>query len=318
MWMRSMLNAGKEILFASKEGLFQRKDQDVFRLKEDSLFQQNKEPLFEHEKESSFPEKKETLIQQNQETPFQHKEKTLLQLKKKETLLLLKKDILLQRFSWPCNKGLALASLHPFASAFPFNQFPLGCVHEFICHTNESFSASSAFVCGILSSLKLNKGNIIWISSSGNMFPPSFTSFGISPHNIIFIRLDKPKDILFTTEESLRCKGISAVITDIRELNFKQSRRLQLTTEQSRVTGFILRNKPKSINTTACVSRWIITPAPGTSYQNLPGIGFPSWNVELQKVRNGKPQSWSITWQASQFIHDHDLAGTINHHKKVV
>ena len=261
MWVVPMLNAGKDILFESKEDLFQQK---------------------------------------------------------KETLLKLQKDILLQRFSVPRNKRLAPAALHPFASAFPFNQFPLGCIHEFICTSNESFSASSAFVCGILSSIKQTRSNIIWVSPYHKMFPPAFTSFGIAPHNIIFIHVAKPKDILYTTEEALRCEGISAVITDIRDLSFKQSRRLQLATEQSRVTGFILRNKPNTINTTACVSRWMITPSLSTSYQNLPGIGFPTWNVQLQKVRNGKPQSWNITWHAGMFIHNHDESTSVIHHKKAV
>ena len=228
----------------------------------------------------------------------------------------LKKDILLQRFSEPRKKNFAPATLYPFATAFPFNQFPLGCVHEFICSSNESFSASSGFVCGILSSLKLNNRNIIWISANQTMFPPSFTAFGIKPHNIIFIQADKPKDIIYTTEEALCCEGISAVITDIRELNFKQSRRLQLATEESRVTGFVLRNHPKLINTTACVSRWIITPTQSSSYDNLPGIGFPSWNVQLQKVRNGKPQSWKISWQAGKFIHLHHHEDIITIHQK--
>lgn len=247
---------------------------------------------------------------------YQSTEDDLVQ-QKKRVVLQLKKEILLQRFGATKNRT-AVASLYPFATAFPFNQFPLGCIHEFICPTNESFSSSSGFICGLLSNLKLNTGTIIWISSSQKMFPPSFTSFGITPHNIIFLIIDKPKDILFTSEEALRCDSISSVITDIRELNFKQSRRLQLATEKSRVTGFVLRNKPQSNNTTACFSRWLITPATSISCQNIPGIGFPSWNVELQKVRNGKPQSWHISWQAGQFIHEQNLNTSIIHHKKAV
>jgi protein ImuA len=244
-------------------------------------------------------------------------ENNILLQSKKEHFLRLKKEIVLQRFCVP-EKRLAPLPLYPFAYAFPFNLFPLGCIHEFICQTNESFSASSAFVCGILSSLKQNNSPIIWISSKQRMYPPSFTLFGIPPHNIIFIHADKPKDILFTTEEALHCEGISAVITDIREFSFKQSRRLQLATEQSRVTGFVLRNNPRTFNTTASVSRWVITPAPGIAFQNLPGIGFPSWNVELQKVRNGKPQSWNITWHAGRFVAAGDLTTRIIHHKKAV
>jgi protein ImuA len=249
--------------------------------------------------------------------PMQTAGDNILLQSRKEHFLKLKKEIVLQRFGVP-DKRLTPFSLFPFSNAFPFNQFPLGCVHEFICPSNESFSSSSAFVCGILSSLKQNNSAIIWICSQQRMYPPSFTFFGIAPHNIIFIQASKPKDILFTTEEALRCEGICAVITDIRELSFKQSRRLQLATEQSRVTGFVLRNNPRTYNTTACVSRWIITPAPGTSFQNLPGIGFPSWNVELQKVRNGKPQSWNIAWHAGRFVAAADATTTIIHHKKAV
>jgi protein ImuA len=189
-------------------------------------------------------------------------------------------------------------------------------VHEFICPGNESFSASAAFVAGTLSSLQLNKGNVIWVSNTLTMFPPSFTFFGISPGNIIFIHLPKQKDILYTAEEALRCEGLSAVVADMRELSFKQSRRLQLATEQSNVTGFVLRNKPKFINTTACVTRWNITPAPSTSLQNVPGIGFPAWNVHLQKVRNGTPQSWKVSWQSGRFIHEHEQLNTITIHQK--
>jgi protein ImuA len=33
----------------------------------------------------------------------------------------------------------------------------------------------------------------------------------------------------------------------------------------------------------------------------LPGIGFPRWQVELLKVRNGKPGSWQLEWVSRKF-----------------
>jgi protein ImuA len=36
---------------------------------------------------------------------------------------------------------------------------------------------------------------------------------------------------------------------------------------------------------------------------DMPGVGFPRWNVELLKVRNGKPGSWQIEWKAGKFLH---------------
>jgi protein ImuA len=84
-------------------------------------------------------------------------------------------------------------------------------------------------------------------------------------------------------------------------LSFNTSRRLQLAVETSCVTGFVLRHHARQINTTACVSRWRITSLPSDLRDGLPGIGFPNWNVELLKVRNGHPGTWNIGWGAGKF-----------------
>ena len=75
---------------------------------------------------------------------------------------------------------------------------------------------------------------------------------------------------------------------------FKESRRLQLAAEQSRVTGFIIRHQPGLINTIACVSRWRISTLPSEPGEGLPGVGFPKWQVELLKVRNGRPANGTL------------------------
>jgi protein ImuA len=35
----------------------------------------------------------------------------------------------------------------------------------------------------------------------------------------------------------------------------------------------------------------------------MPGVGFPKWNIELLKVRNGKPGSWELEWRNGSFKH---------------
>ncbi len=132
------------------------------------------------------------------------------------------------------------------------------------------------------------------------MFPPALKSFGIAPDKIIFIDLKKEKEILWAMEEALKCDSLSAVVGEMKELSFTNSRRLQLAVEQSRVTGFILRNNTRNFSTTACVTRWKIAPLPSES-DDMPGVGFPRWNVELLKVRNGKPGSWQIEFAAGHF-----------------
>src|ERR1700684_950556 len=102
-------------------------------------------------------------------------------------------------------------------------------------------------------------------------------------------------------EEALKCSGLAAVVGEMPELSFTTSRRFQLAVEQSRVTGFVLRSHPRNLNTNTCVSRWKIKPLPSHAEDDLPGLGFPRWQVELQKIRNGKPGVWQVEWAAGGF-----------------
>lgn len=188
--------------------------------------------------------------------------------------------------------------------AFPGNKFPIGMVHEFICSNKESLASTIGFIAGIQEKLLKKKGVMIWIDTNDEIFPPALASLGIDPEQVIFIYPKKEKDILWTIEECLKCEGIAAVVTTIRELSFKASRRLQLVVEQSGVTGFVIRNQTKSINTTACVTRWEISSLPSELFEDMPGVGFPKWNVILSKVRNGKPGSWQIQCKNGKWIYD--------------
>jgi protein ImuA len=118
---------------------------------------------------------------------------------------------------------------------------------------------------------------------------------------VIFIDLEREKDVLWVMEEALRCEGIAAVIGEVREISVSQSRRLQLAVEKSRVTGFILRTDTGRMSTTLCVARWQIRPIVSEPEDGMPGVGFPRWNIELLKVRNGNPGSWKVEWSADGF-----------------
>jgi len=180
--------------------------------------------------------------------------------------------------------------------SLPGSVFPLGVNHEFICPDKESLTASIGFIAGILSSLMKKKGLVFWISATHRVFPPALVQFGIDPARIIFIHIVKEKEILWAMEEALKCEALAAVVGELSFLDLTQSRRLQLATEQSCVTGFILRCRPRILHTTASVCRWHIRPLGSETENGLPGIGYPRWQVDLLKVRNGKPGSWSLEW----------------------
>lgn len=220
-----------------------------------------------------------------------------MELSKKDIIAGLKREILSLGGTGPGQNGhMPDLGLGMMNNAFPESCFPLGSVHEFISETSEATAATLGFITGILSGLMNTSGVAVWIGTSRSLFPPALKAFGIEPDRIIFVDLQKEKEVLWAMEESLKCRGLSAVVGEIPELSFTASRRFQLAVEQSRVTGFILRNHPRNLLPNACVSRWKIEPIPSFTYDDLPGLGFPRWNVELLKIRNGRPGSWQLEW----------------------
>lgn len=192
--------------------------------------------------------------------------------------------------------------LGPVAGAFPDRRFPTGAVHELLSDTAEQAAATCGFMAGLLSHLMQQEGACIWITASPMIFPPALQAFGILPERLIFITLQKEKEVLWAMEEALKCEGLAAVVGELKELDFTASRRLQLAVSQSRVTGFVWRHQPRQVQPTACVSRWRITPLASETENGWPGVGWSRWQVSLLKIRNGKPGSWPVEWTAKGFV----------------
>ena len=222
---------------------------------------------------------------------------------KKEIISRLQKDILqLQGFTPSTTEKKELIGLGPIEAAFPNAVFPKGVIHEFLSAAPEHTAASDGFLAGLLARLMHNGGACLWISKSRRLFPPSLSNFGVEPDRIIFIDLMRERDVLWVMEEALKCKGLAAVVCELNDISFTASRRLQLAVEQSRVTGFIRRVDSGRLNPTACMARWRITPLPSETEDDMPGVGFPRWKVELLKVRNGNPGIWTMEWSADRFM----------------
>jgi protein ImuA len=214
----------------------------------------------------------------------------------------LKKDILpLQGFkNLPTDNSLNIG-FRAIEKAFPNSIFPIGCLHEFINSDVQNVASSNGFIAALMSKFLLLGGACLWISTSRTIFPASLKYFGVNPEQIIFIDLKKERDVLYATEEALKCNKLTAVLSEVKNIGFKESRRLQLAAEKSRVTGFIIR-QAQSIHTIASISKWRITSLPSELDGAMPGVGFPRWNVELLRVRNGTPNNWQIEWISNQFV----------------
>lgn len=201
----------------------------------------------------------------------------------------------------PASHTVVDLGLGPIATAFPNGSFPLGAVHEFLSVSTEGTAATSGFIAGLLSSILGAHGTAMWISPCRTLFPPALKPFGVQPDRIVFVDLKNEKDVLWAVEEALKCEALAAVVGEVKDMSFTASRRLQLAVEQSRVTGLIIRPDTKKLETTACVSRWKVTPLPSEPIDDLPGLGFPQWKLELLRVRNGKPGTWDMRWVVGRF-----------------
>lgn len=214
----------------------------------------------------------------------------------------LQKEILpLQGFRPPSAGTAVDMGLGPVEAAFPNGIFPTGAVHEFLAAGAEDAAASGGLIAGLLAGLMRKGGPCVWIGCRRTIFPPALKAFGIEPDRVIFADLRREKDVLWAMEEALKCEGLAGVVGEMSEIDFTASRRLQLAVESSRVTGFILRRDARKTNTVACVARWKVSSLASEAEGGLPGVGFPRWRVELEKIRNGRPGTWVVEWSAGMF-----------------
>ncbi len=201
----------------------------------------------------------------------------------------------------PMVNGRAVdVGLGPVTEAFPYGVFPVG-IHEFVSTSPECAAATSGFIAGLLGKVTRPDDTCIWISAGRTLFPPALVFFGISPDRIIFVDSRKPWDLSWMIEQALKCDALGTVVGEVTALDLAQSRRLQLAVEQSRVNCFLHRYRPGGVSAIASVCRWKIQPVPSTLQEGLPGVGFPIWEVTLEKVRNGQPGSWQIQWVEDRF-----------------
>ena len=212
--------------------------------------------------------------------------------------------------SEPANPGLA-----PFTTAFPGSIFPKGAIHECISYEPANAASTSGFIMAVTGKLMREGGLCLWVGNERKVFPSGLKHFGLEPDRVVFINAARTKDVLWIIEEALKCEALTAVVGEVKELGFTESRRLQLAVEHSGVTGFIHRHDPHSENAVACTTRWKITALPSLAKNNLPGVGHSCWDVQLLKVRNGRPHAWQVSWIDNRFMplaHRHSIIPILN------
>lgn len=220
-----------------------------------------------------------------------------------EIVARLQQDILQLEGFRPAANPLLNDVLGPLEKVFPGGTFPMGVIHEFQLdrgRARSSMAATVGFTAALVSPMLINGGVMIWLGVARKVFPPALTRFGLRPDQVIFVDIMKARNVLWATEEALKCGAVTVVVAEVGRMDIAASRRLQLSAERSQTTGFLIRNDLHPGITTS-TSRWRITSMPSIRLDGLPGVGYPQWNVELLKLRNGVTGKWSIHFRAGRF-----------------
>jgi len=135
---------------------------------------------------------------------------------------------------------------------------------------------------------------------AGLPYGRGFDHLGLDAKRLILVRARRADEALWVCEEGLRCRGLAAVLAEIRgsprALDLTASRRLALRARDNKVMGLLLR-QAASAEPGAEATRWLVAPRPAAITDDFsPGIGNPVWRLVLERSRTGRTGSCDLEW----------------------
>lgn len=176
-------------------------------------------------------------------------------------------------------------------------------------------AAVSGFVIAVIRHLQThiqNKrddmaaGPIVWCPSgrygaAGMLYGHGLAAVGLDPSQLLIVDTPSPSRRMAALEDILRTGGLTAVIAEYDGMHkpadywMRLARRAQLAAESSGVTAFLL---GAPIPTAGFETAWHICPAPDLAACSNPVLGGRSiWDLQLQRVRGGRPYECRVSWQ---------------------
>jgi len=149
--------------------------------------------------------------------------------------------------------------------------------------------AALAFCAYLAARRATTGGMVLWGMTGLGLYGPGLAGFGLAPERLLLVRGQNEQELLWAVEEGLKCRSLAAVVAEVRRIDLKQSRRLQLVAEKHGVTAFLLRPPDSRLETSAAVTRWRLSSAPTANGQ----FGF---EIELLRCRGGGEGKWILEW----------------------
>ena len=180
-------------------------------------------------------------------------------------------------------------------------------LHEVRSDTARDAAAATGFAAALLARLAArDRRPVLWVAEAaalreaGLPYGLGLDCFGTDSSRLILVRVRKPAEALWVFEEGLACRGLAAVLAEIRgnprPLDLTATRRLALRAEAGGVMGLLLRQSGEP-DPTAAATRWCVAPRPAAVTDDFAaGIGRPAWRLTLERNRRGPTGAAEVEW----------------------
>jgi len=203
-----------------------------------------------------------------------------------------------------------------------------GTLHEIAAMREAGMAAATGFALALAAR---SPGPVVWVAEdmglieSGRPYGPGLDDLGLAPERLVTVAAAKSRDVLWAIEEALQCRGIGAVIGEIRsaDIDLTTTRRLSLAAGRRGGLALLLRSAPGR-EASAAATRWTVEAAPSDVAAPFPTASAPTasaptrsgamalgpgparFAVSLARNRRGHPGSWVLEWNRVE--HCFDLA----------
>jgi protein ImuA len=137
-----------------------------------------------------------------------------------------------------------------------------------------------------------SKGSIVYVAPDRSFHPLGLLPYGARIEQWIHISARRSEDRAWTVLEALRCPQVSAVLAVLNRADLTYCRRLQLATETSGATGFLL-GDIHSAPAASVITRWQVSSIVAPQGRGLDEL---FWALDLLYCRGAQPRKWIATW----------------------
>ena len=144
-------------------------------------------------------------------------------------------------------------------SLLPWGGLPVACLHEVL---GDGTGAGEGFCAMLKARLSAIQRPALWCLARADLHAPGLGTFGLVPDRLIIVRGRSAGDVAWAMEEGLRSGCVGAVLGELRALDLRAGRRLQLAARAGGVTCLVLRRNEERLMPGVAVTRWRIVAAP--------------------------------------------------------